>query len=315
MKALIKQGRQLKVRMVPVPLPYPDEVRVRVRVAGLCRTDVQVARGLLPCKDPITLGHEFAGEIDALGADVSRLSRGDRVAVQPVLGCRTCPVCLEEDEINCPDRRMLGIDRDGAFAEFVVVPARLIYRLPASVSWQAAAYAEPVAAALALLGTGLAPGGRTLLFGRNRFSRLVEQLLRLHGYQDVTLCDPQQGDAEPPANAFDHVIETELHETTLARMVNAVRPRGLLVLKSRRPGKVSMEVLPLLSKQITLRAVNYGSFRKAVSLLVEGQLSLDELIGPVFALEEFNLAVGRDEQGEPAKLFFAPGSAHVRDRR
>src|SRR5262249_3486123 len=151
-------------------------------LAGLCWTDVQVALGELASADPITLGHEFAGEIDAVGREVNHLTPGARVAVRPVLGCRTCAVCQAGDEINCPDRTMLGVDHDGAFAEFVVVPARCAFVLPGSVAWPAAAYAEPVAAALAVFNAGIQPGQRGLVLGRNRFAVLLERLLRAHGF-------------------------------------------------------------------------------------------------------------------------------------
>ena len=85
---------------------------------------------------------------------------------------------------------MLGVDRDGAFAEFIVVPVRIVHRVPASVSWAAAAYAEPIAAALAALDAGLAPSGRTLLLGGAIVFLACWKLpLRLHGHQHVTIID------------------------------------------------------------------------------------------------------------------------------
>src|SRR5205085_1715589 len=97
MNALVKQGRSLAVRSVPVPSVGDGEVRIRVRMAGLCRTDVSVARGLLGRADPIIPGHEFAGEVDAVGPGVTGLRPGDRVCVMPVMGCRACAVCASGD--------------------------------------------------------------------------------------------------------------------------------------------------------------------------------------------------------------------------
>jgi D-arabinose 1-dehydrogenase-like Zn-dependent alcohol dehydrogenase len=212
MKALRKSGGQVAVCSLHVPPVADDEVRVRVRLAGLCRTDVQVARGELTCADPITLGHEFAGEIDAVGREVRRLTPGARVAIQPVLGCRTCGVCRAGDEINCPDRTMLGVDHNGAFAEFVVVPARCVFVLPGSLGWPAAA--------LAVFNAGIQPGQQGLVLGRNRFAVLLERLLRAHGFDQITVCEPDVVDGfRPPDNSQDFVIETELPDRTLEKMI------------------------------------------------------------------------------------------------
>src|SRR5436309_12306594 len=93
MKALVKSGPTVALCDVPVSAVAAGEVRVRVAVAGVCRTDLYVARGQIDSADPVILGHEFAGTIDAVGREVTELRPGQRVAVRPVLGCGTCLVC------------------------------------------------------------------------------------------------------------------------------------------------------------------------------------------------------------------------------
>jgi threonine dehydrogenase-like Zn-dependent dehydrogenase len=149
---------------------------------------------------------------------------------------------------------------------------------------------------------------------RWRFSRLLESLLRLHGHQNITIIDAKTDPVPPSTAPFDHVIETTLDGTLLARMIDLVRPRGLIVLKSRHVGVLPLDIQSLLRKQITVRGVNYGSFRKAVGLLVEGQLPCEEWFGPTFPLDQFGETVARDERGEAAKLFLSPGTVHVRNR-
>jgi threonine dehydrogenase-like Zn-dependent dehydrogenase len=313
MNALVKHGPSVAVCRIAVPdLAGEDEVRVRVSLAGLCRTDVQVAQGEIPAADGLVLGHEFSGVIDAVGSAIPHLRPGLRVAVQPVFGCGSCPFCREGDEINCPQRTMLGVDHDGAFAEFVVVPGRCVFPLPDSVSQHAAAYAEPVAAGLGVLSADLPHNEPGLILGRNRFSLLVERLLRVHGFTNITILDR---DAEPPPGAFAYVIETGLQQNTLSRMLHAVRPRGTLVLKSRQPQPVEFDVRGALLKQVTIRAVNYGSFRRAVGLLAEGALDLDGLLGPIYPLEEFAEVFEQARRCESAKLFFDPAGEHVRHCR
>ncbi len=298
MRALRKAGPDVGVCRLAVPAVGPGEALLRVAVAGLCRTDVHVARGRLAAADPVVLGHEFAGTIAAVGPGVAGLHVGGRVAVLPVLPCRRCAIC-ESDEINCPDRRMLGVDRDGAFAGFVAVPTALVYPIPEHVSFLQAACAEPIAAALGVLQAGIRPDQRGLVLGHNRFSVLIERVLRAHGFRDLAVGDPSPG-------AYEFVIETGLGPDTLAVMLAAVRPRGTLVLRSRQPGPAALDVLTAVARQVTIRAVNYGSFRRALGLLVERALDLDDLLGPVFALEEHAEVFARAEAGESVKLFFDP---------
>lgn len=306
MRAVVKRGANVSLAHVPVPeLRSADDVRLRVTVAGLCRTDLLVAAGSLPSADPLVLGHEFAGTIDAVGTEVRGLRVGDRVAVRPLVPCGDCGVCRSGDDINCPRRSMLGVDRDGAFAEFVVVPAACVVPVPPHLSDLAAAYAEPVAAALAVFNAGVAAHHHGLVHGGNRFARLVEMLLRAHGFRSVTLHDPTA--SEPlPDDAFDFAIETGLDRRVMADLIRVTKPGGTVVIKSRVPKDVPVDFLPAVLKQLTFRAVNYGSFRKAVGLLAEG-LDVAELLGPVRPLEEWATAFEEARGREGKKLFLAPG--------
>jgi len=302
MTAIRKVGARAELCRTEVPRPGPGEVQVRVEAAGVCRTDLFVARGTLAAADGVVLGHEFAGVVSALGDGVTNVRHGDRAAVLPLLPCRCCALCDKGDPINCPRRTMLGVDRDGAFAAFTVVPAELVYPLPATVPFTAAAYAEPIAAALGVLGVGLSPQSRGLVMGGNRFALLIERLLRLHGFHDLLVGDETAGDE------FDFVIETGLRADTLERMTRAARPGGTLVLRSRRPGPVALDVLAAVTKQLTIRAAGYGPFRRALGLLVEGALGLDGLLGPSFPLEDFAAVFDRAGRDEGVKLFFAPSA-------
>jgi L-iditol 2-dehydrogenase len=305
MKALVKDGSRVGLRRLPLPdLTAADEVRIRVALAGLCRTDLYVAEGSIPAADPLILGHEFAGTVESVGPAVRTVRPGDRVAVLPLVSCGRCYSCSTGDPTNCLDRAMLGMDRDGAFAEFVVLPARCVFPLTSSVSFLVGAYAEPVAAALAVLRAPIQPSQRGLILGTNRFARLVERLLRIHGFGDLTLADPAC--SAIPAGAFDFVLETGLSAESLRTMMAAARPGGMLILKSRPPDLVGLDVLAAIRKELTFHAVQYGPFARAVALLAEGQIDLADLLGPVFPLEDFASVFGQARSSESAKFFFAP---------
>jgi len=133
--------RPLSLDDVPVPEPGPDEVRVRVRAAGVCGTELHFTDGLYaPARLPMTLGHEVAGTVDAVGAQVSGYAEGDRVAVYYYLFCGRCRWCLRGRQNLClAPRGVLAFAADGGFAEHVVVPAHCLVRLPGHLSFAQAA--------------------------------------------------------------------------------------------------------------------------------------------------------------------------------
>src|SRR4051794_36535867 len=121
MIAVVKQGRSLSLARIPRPeLAHLDDVRIRVAAAGICRTDLYVAEGRLPSRDPVVLGHEFSGVVDGVGAGVRGVRPGDRVTAIPWVACGRCEECHQPDPVpaplRCPRGAMLGVDRDGAFA-------------------------------------------------------------------------------------------------------------------------------------------------------------------------------------------------------
>src|SRR5581483_4568239 len=135
--------------------------------------------------DKLVLGHEFAGFVEDAGDESEWLSPGDRITVNPLVTCSHCQFCLAGNESSCQNTQFIGIDRDGCFAEFVRVPVSNVFKLPDNVSFLAAAYAEPVAAGLAVLKTAIEPSGRGLIYGQNRFAQLMLKILRIYGFNNV----------------------------------------------------------------------------------------------------------------------------------
>lgn len=121
---------------LPAPEPAAGEVRVAVRACGICGSDLHVLHAVTPSGPlPLTLGHEASGFVDAVGEGVTGWQPGDRVAIAAGYGCGSCPVCAADAENRCPRLVIPGIDRDGAQAEYVVIPARSLVRLPDQVDF------------------------------------------------------------------------------------------------------------------------------------------------------------------------------------
>src|SRR5690606_7548727 len=194
-----------------------------IALAGLCRTDVFMADGLISGNDTVILGHEFSGTVEASGAHATGFAKGDRVTVMPVIPCGTCGFCTSGTKDSCQNTTMLGINHDGAFAEYIRVPANTVYKLPENVSFKHGAYSEPVAAALSVMKADIAPDQRGFIYGNNRFAQLILRIMQSYGFDNVTIHDPQTEKLED--NSYDYAIETLATEQTMLEIFRAVRPR------------------------------------------------------------------------------------------
>lgn len=324
MKALVLRGRTAAIEDAPAPrCEQPDDVVVAVAVAGVCRTDCYLATGTLaPGRTPLILGHELAGVVHEAGP-ASGFEPGERVACMPLVGCGQCAVCRAGRPHVCPRGQMLGLDRDGAFAERVRVPASALVRVPAGLSMRHAAFAEPVAAALAVPEAlddaldGTLPGAfpdplsaraqRGLVLGSGRIAVLTARVLAGAGFAHVeTRPVPERVDTG--ADAFDFVVETTASERALAAAVALLRPRGVLVLKSRPPAAVPLDVLACVRKELRLAGAYYAPLAAALDLMHTRALAVDDLLGPGHALAAHQAVLAAElDGGEARKQFFAIG--------
>jgi threonine dehydrogenase-like Zn-dependent dehydrogenase len=291
MRALVKEGRGVSLQHVPVPtLGAPDDALVRVVVAGLCRTDIAVAEGRVPSRDPIVLGHELAGVVQAVGPAAHNVSPGDRVTVMPMLACGRCAGC---EAGRCTARRMLGIDEHGAFAELLRVPARALFRLPDELPFALGAYVEPIAAALAVTTIEL-PGGRGAILGDNRIAALVECVLRAHGRDVAIVGDPKSLGTD----RWDFVIETALTTESMRAILAAVRPFGMVILKSRPSTPIEVDAALAVRKSLTLRAVEYAPFESAIAFAVAHREALGAMLDEPRPLEDFAALFARKSEAK-----------------
>lgn len=310
MRALLKEGGSVRLARVPEPvIAAGDDVLVRVAFAGVCRTDLLVAEGRLPSRDPIVLGHELSGVVAAAGPSARGIAAGDRVTVAPLLACGRCRGCLVSQANEgagrgaaCSAPEMLGVLRHGAFADMLVVPAASVHRIPAGLPMRTAAYVEPVAASLAVLHAGISREQRGLVLGRGRIAELTMRVLLAHGFERVDLRAPGDPLAE---DEYDFAIETAASTAVMRALAAAVRPRGRVVLKSRLVEPVALDLLQIVPKELTLAAAHYGSFEDAIALLASRRLVADDLLGPARPLEAFADVLEDAKKSEQNKLFFA----------
>ncbi|MEZ0260859.1 MAG: zinc-binding dehydrogenase [Alphaproteobacteria bacterium] len=304
MRAIVKDKNSLGVQNIPAPLLGADtDVIIEVKLAGLCRTDVFVAEGRIPCKESLVLGHEFSGVVVQAGSDAD-FSQGDRVTAMPVLPCFACERCEAGRADQCQKTTMLGIDVDGAFGERIAVPATAVYKIPDDMSYRLAAYAEPVAAALSVMKSGIEKSQRGVIYGDNRFSHLILRILRAYDFKNVSIHDPKT--AVLADSRYDFAVETLAANQTMSELMTAVKPGGRIVLKSRKHEPVGICFAEAVRKEITFTAVNYGEFGEAIRLMAEGLITVDDLLGEEYGLDDYATVFERSKTLETRKVFFNP---------
>ena len=189
---LVEVGRPLELCEIPKPIPGPGDVLVKVRSAGICHSDVHYCDGLSAVGSlPHTLGHEVAGEIEALGADVRSHVVGDRVALHYLMTCGVCLACRSENEQFCVQSQMLGKDCAGGYAEYVCVPAWNAVHLPTEVPFEQGAVSMcSSATAFHALRKGRMQSGETVaVFGAGGLGMSALQLAHIFGALDVYAVD------------------------------------------------------------------------------------------------------------------------------
>lgn len=197
--AVLYGGKNLKIQQVPTPDLQPHEARIAPRATGICGTDqhyYQSGRnGIYQVEEPLILGHEAAGEVVAVGSNVTNIKVGDRVAVEPQLACWTCQLCRTGRYNLCPHMRFNGSasakpPAQGSLQELWSHPANLCYKLPDSVSFAEGAVVEPLAVALhSVRKCKLKPGQTALITGAGAVGLLCARVARISGASSVVMVD------------------------------------------------------------------------------------------------------------------------------
>lgn len=288
MKAIIKHNNTVKLENVKIPqIDEVNNILIKVKLAAICRTDLNVAEGIISSKEDLVLGHEFYGEIVQVRENVKNFSNGDIVSINPT-------IFGENKDLMC------GVDVDGAFAEYIKVPEYLVYKLPDDIKGEYGAFTEPAAASLAVLNTAFDKALKVCIYGKNRIADLTCRILKAYGYENVFIHNEA---LELKENSFDVIIETVATSNDMAKIIKGVKKGGMIVLKSRQYKPLEIVINSLVKKEIKLMAVNYGDFEEAVKLLSSGKLNIDDLIGNTYKLENFEEAFRVSKNSESKKIF------------
>src|SRR5688572_9786517 len=189
---LLSEYKKLSVVEMPVPAIAEDEVLVRVQACGVCGSDIHGYDGSTGRRiPPLIMGHEAAGVIERVGSRVDRFAAGDRVTFDSMVSCGACGFCRRGHVNLCDNRMVLGVScgdyrRHGAFAEYVSVPARILYKLPDSLPFERAALIEAVSIAVHAVSRHVPkPDDAVLVVGSGMIGVLVIQVLREKGWRNI----------------------------------------------------------------------------------------------------------------------------------
>lgn len=189
--AVLVEPHRFELRDVPVPEIGPQDALIRVRRTGICGTDMHIFNGHYAADSlPLIPGHEFCGTVAEIGSQISHLTVGLSCVADINIGCGTCYWCRRNEILNCPQMSQLGISCDGAFAEFVALPARLVIPAPESVADEILALTEPVACVVRAARKARAGLGQSaVVLGAGPIGNLHVQMLRLCGVAPIIVAD------------------------------------------------------------------------------------------------------------------------------
>lgn len=189
--AVLTRPGHFEIEDRPIPKPDRGEVLIRIARVGICGTDMHIFHGNYAADSlPMVPGHEFTGTIQALGADVTGLTLGSKAVVDMNIGCGACYWCRRNEILNCPEMQQMGITMDGAFAEYMVVPARLVIPAPAHVADEVLALTEPLSCVVrAARKAQITFGQSVLVMGAGPIGNLHVQLLRTIGAAPIIVTD------------------------------------------------------------------------------------------------------------------------------
>ncbi len=321
MKALLlSEYSRLDVVELPMPRPGPEDVLVKVEACGICGSDVHGYDGSSGRRiPPLVMGHEASGVIAATGANVSDLSNGEHVTFDSTVYCGQCEYCVRGEMNLCLHRQVLGVStpdfrREGAFAEFVVVPRRIVHKLPESLPFSDAAMVEPLSVAVhAVAISELPPKGSALVVGAGMIGLLVLQALREAGCSTVLVSDIDESRLQLAmdlgataiinAKTSDTVAEVRRHTgdtgvdvaleavgstPTIKTAIESVRRGGTVTLIGNIAPTAEIPLQTVVSRQIRLQgsAASSGEYPACIDMLASGRVNLKPLVSMIAPLDE-----------------------------
>ncbi|MGW0765251.1 zinc-dependent alcohol dehydrogenase family protein [Streptomyces sp. NPDC002676] len=326
--AVISAPGAVSVETVEDPAPGPREVVVQVAACGLCGTDLHILQGEFAPRLPVVPGHEFAGEVVALGSEVRELSVDDRVAVDPSLYCNECHYCRIGRNNLCERYAAIGVTTSGAAAEYVVAPAANCVKLPEHVRTEDAALIEPLSCAVRGYDVLSAPmASHVLIYGSGTMGLMMLELAKRTGAATVDVIDinPERlltarelgctnavasADEVERPRGWDVVIDATGNERAIQDAIGRVA-RGGTYLQfgvADYAARATIEPYRIYNQEITITGsmAVLHSYERAAELFAAGVLDPEVFVSDRLPLSEYAAALERFKTGKGRKILVTP---------
>ena len=328
MKAFVLHGvEDLRQQERKEPAVGEDDVLIRIRRTGICGSDVHYYKdyhiGSFIPQAPFVLGHEFSGDVVAVGKRVSAFSAGDRITAEPSIECGRCAHCRSGRYNLCTNLKFIGTAAtvphiDGAFGEFVSVPSRKCYLLPESLDYGAGALVEPMAVgAHGVMRAGSIAGRRVLITGGGTIGQMVLAVARVVGAGEITVADPdpfarefslshgadfaidptEEGIGEKlfRDGGYEVLFEAAGSSAALGFCYQVAARGATVVMVGNQPDSVTLNINLTVTKELSV----HGSFRYAhvypmvLDWMTKGRVAVNDLISVVYPYQDFQAAMDR----------------------
>lgn len=329
MKAAIYDGQEVSIKEVLNPKVAPTEVLIKINDAGICGTDLAIAKGNLPTPTPIILGHEFSGKVVKIGKAVDQKWLNKRVTSEINSNIdKDCYFCKRDMFTQCISRKAIGIDINGAFANYIAVESYLLHELPPTISYKEATFIEPLAAAYQIF--EMMPLGEddkiAAVFGLGRLGLLILQVAKVKGLKVIGVDGSSKKLELAKKFGADHTInrlKTENIPKEIKRLTNGLgsdividatgnpqalddivkscRTRGKIHLKSTHGLATPMNLTDVVVREIKIYSSRCGPFEKAILGLISGEIKVKPLMTKEYPLKDINRAFDSYEDQDNVK--------------
>ena len=325
MKAVvIEKPGVVAMKEVPVPVPQPGFARVKVAAAAVCATDLEVLTGRIPANYPLTPGHEWSGVVDAVGSSEDEHWIGKRVIGSNDVVCLKCDACRSGNWRYCKDFEEIGFKRDGAYAEYIIVPAYGLCELEEHVSFEEAALCEPLGVALGTLEKANATFAETcLIVGAGSIGQCMLAVAKAMGMRRIVVCATSKkrlGIAEQMGayatiatsecdleeemkkihpGGTDVVIDATGIESCIQQCLRLARKGGRVLLAGYGRGKIMnirVDDVHINNLQVIGAGNNWNMHKLAATLMADGIIDLKPLVTNVMPLDNYQEALEMAEK-------------------
>ncbi len=335
--ALFSKPYDIDIVDYPLPGLQPDEVLLKVEVCGVCGTDFHIYNGESYSKPPVIPGHEYSGIIVDKGRDVYKLQIDDHVVIDPNIYCGYCEYCRSGKINFCSNLKALGVSLNGGFAEYSIVPASQVYKIPNDFSFRAAAFAEPLSCCVRGIDQAdIKAGESTVIIGSGTIGLLMLQLARNSGAAKVLVVEPNEYKRKLALElGADYVLEPasgdlyqQIHDYTgggpdviiecagnssAAKLSIDISKRGSRVIifgLANKNETINLQLQDFFLKELSIKGslLNPFTFSRSVSLLVANKVRIENLHPVISPLDDLTKILSLPRNLEITKYQITPNS-------